>query len=88
MELLQSFPSPFTFGTNQEKRLKLKFMAKLKSKRKLSPLQKKISDAATRIQKEGGFVTVKQKRYKIDRGTAIKKAASAIDYQKPKNKKK
>jgi len=56
------------------------------AKRKLSPAQRKLSDAATRIQREGGTKTVSQTRYKIDRATAIKKAAAAIGYQKPKKK--
>lgn len=63
-----------------------------KTKRPLSKTQKAISNAATQIQRKGGLVTVTQKRYKIDRPTAIKKAHSALvmagTIPKPKSKKK
>ena len=57
------------------------------AKYELSPAQKKLQKLATQIQREGGTKIVTQTRYKIDRGTAIKKAAAAINYQKPKKKK-
>ncbi len=53
-------------------------MANPKTKRPLSKVQKEINKAATAIQREGGIVTVTQKRYKIDRATAVKKAHSTL----------
>lgn len=49
-----------------------------KTKRELSPVQKKISKAATQIQKEGGLKTVTQTRYKISRADAIQKAYAGL----------